>query len=202
MVNLKIKKSNSNLKNLFIMKTLIILSVFLFYAAMGQAQKVTELEEVKIGFSPLGTKVIQDGDRFSYTIKKRYAAEFVNNPIGFLNENFNIRNFIALVDDKEYDSYEVTFKSSKGHLVANYDDHGNLLSTQQHFKNLLLPYPLRLEVYNANKGWTLIKNNYIANTNGAIIDRAIYKLTLKNGNQKRNVKIDATGKNYAVVSSN
>ncbi len=190
------------------MKTIIFLSAFVLWASVGQAQEVTKLNEVKVNYSPQITEISQNGSVFTIKIKPRGVNNFVSNPIGFLNDNFDIHKFIDLVSiegddpDEEYDSYEVQLRSTKGFMIANYDGEGHLISTRQNFKDIVLPYPLRIQVYNANKGWSMKKNKYTANTKGVILTKAIYNLTLINGKQKRNIKINALDKDYGAVAKN
>ena len=76
------------------------------------------------------------------------------------------------------------------------------MSTRQNFKNILLPYNIRSEVYNSNKGWAMIKNKYNASSKGIILNKAIYKVTLENGTQKRNITINALDIDNGVVAKN
>ncbi|MGC1630852.1 MAG: hypothetical protein WA749_01950 [Gelidibacter sp.] len=184
------------------MKALIFLSVFVLWASIGQAQEITKLDEVKVKYSPLNPEITQNGSVFTIKIKPSGVHEFVKNPIGFLNENFDIHKFINMVGIEKYESYSVELRSSKGFMLASYDGEGNLISTRQNFKNILMPRHLRLQVYNSHKGWNLNKNKYIASTKGIVLDKAVYKLTLKNGNQKRNITLDALDKDYGVVANN
>ncbi|HUH29737.1 hypothetical protein [Gelidibacter sp.] len=184
------------------MKTLIFLSVFVLGATIGQAQQITKLNEVEINYIPLNAEISQNDAVFTIKIEPRGVNNFVSNPIGFLNENFDIHQFINKFGTEDYDSYVVQLKSSKGSMVANYDREGHLLSTRQNFKDILMPYQLRMQVYNENKGWGMKNNKYIASTKGMMLTKAIYKITLINGNQKRNIRIDALDKDYGVVARN
>ncbi len=184
------------------MKTLIFLSVFVLWTTISKAQKITKLDEVHIKYSPLNAEITQNGSVFTIKIKSIGVNNFVKNPIGFLNENFDIHKFINSVSYEQYTSYTVEVKSSKGFMIANYDGEGNLMSTRQNFKNILLPYNIRSEVYNSNKGWAMIKNKYNASSKGIILNKAIYKVTLENGTQKRNITINALDIDNGVVAKN
>lgn len=121
------------------MKTLFIYLVLVMWAGVVQAQEITELKEAKVGFAPLSSEVIRDGNNFSFNVKETYTGEFEANPIAFMTAYFDIHNFINEVQKEEYDGYQVTFRSKKGHLKADFDEKGNLEKTSERFKNIVLP---------------------------------------------------------------
>jgi len=174
------------------MKTLIFYLLLIAVTVVGHAQeqKITQLEEAKVGFAPLDAKITRIGDSFSYTVEEAYAGEFTKDALGFMKANFDIKNFIAEFDGNEYTSYLVTFKSNKGYLSADFNQDGKLVKTYQKFKDIVLPLDVRRELYMANKGWTMTSNKYIASGRGDLTEKEVYKVKLENGNQKRNIKLD------------
>ncbi len=160
------------------------------------------MEEAKVGFAPLDAKITREGDNFSYKVKESYAGEFVKDPIGFMKANFDINTFIAEYSTEDFDSYQVTFTSKKGFLAADFDGVGNLVSTYLKFKDIVLPLDIRREIYMANKGWEMVGNRYIASGRGDLIEKEGYRIKLKNGNQKRVMKIDPRDSGTSVASSN
>ncbi|TRO66927.1 hypothetical protein [Christiangramia sabulilitoris] len=179
------------------MKTLIFSLLLIAATTFSQAQEI-QLEEAKVGFAPLDSKVERNGDEFSFKVAETYTGEFTKDPIAFMKANFDIKNFIA-AHDEEWDSYAVTFSSSKGYLSADFDKDGNLVSTFQKFKDIVLPLDVRREVYMANKGWTMTGNKYTASGSGEIIQKEVYKIKLVNGNQKRTMKIDPRASETSVA---
>lgn len=184
------------------MKTLIISFLLVLSAAIGQAQDVTVLDEARVGFAPLNTDISADGDSFTFTVNESYTGEFVKNPIAFMKANFDIQNYIAEVGDENFDTYLVTFRSSNGFLRADFNEDGDLVKTQQNFKNILLPLDIRREVYNGAKGWTMVQNKYIASGRGDLVEKEIYRVKLQKGSRKQNVKIDGRNLGIASVASN
>lgn len=182
------------------MKTLIFSLLLIAVTTFSQAQEITQLEEAKVGFAPLDTKITRDGDNFSYKVSEAYTGEFSKDAIAFMKANFDINNFIAEVNNDDYDSYVITLRSSNGLLTADFDKEGNLVRTFQKFKDIVLPLDVRREVYIANKGWTMTENKYIASGRGEILEKETYKIKLENGNQKRSMKLDprASGTSVAV----
>ncbi len=185
------------------MKNLGIFLALTFWAVVTNAQQVTVLDEAKVGFAPISSEVTGDGDRYSFTVNESYYREFEMDPLAFMDNYFNIDNFIDEVKDKGFDSYEVSFKSSKGSLRASFDKDGNLGKTKQRFVNILLPEELRHQLYRDHKGWTMVKNVHIARGESGAIARSFYKIKLeKDGNKKRiKIDFDATGRNTEVASN-
>ena len=182
------------------MKTLIFSLLLIAVTTFSQAQEITELEEAKVGFAPLDAEITREGDSFTYKVNEDYAGAFSKDAIGFMKANFDIKNFIAEYGE-DYDSYLVTFTSSKGYLSADFDEEGNLVKTYQKFKDIVLPLDLRREVYMANKGWTMTGNKYVASGNGDLVEKEFYKVKLENGNQKRTMKIDPRASRTSVASN-
>lgn len=175
--------------NILKMRTLILLLLLVGWIGTSQAQQITELEEAKV-IAPNTVEISSDLDNYTFIIKENYVGEFIKNPIEFMNENFDINAFIATINNDDYDEYIVTFKSAKGYLEANFDDDGTLLKTSQRFKDIVLPLNVRRELYRNHKGWTMVQNKYLASGKGERIDREVYKIKIKNGNQSQNIKID------------
>lgn len=183
------------------MKTLIFSLLLIAVTTFSQAQEITQLEEAKVGFAPLDTKISRDGDTFTYKVGESYAGEFSKDAIGFMKANFDIKNFIAEFRGQDFDSYVVTFNSTKGFLSADFDEDGNLVKTFQKFNDIVLPLDIRREVYMANKGWTMTKNKYVASGRGDLIEKEMYKIKLENGGQKRTMKLDPRASKTSVASN-
>ncbi|MBJ7881768.1 hypothetical protein [Gelidibacter salicanalis] len=179
------------------MKTLIILLLFAVATTVGQAQELTHLEEVKVEKAPAKLKYFKTNNQVVIKVDRAYILEFTKNPIGFMNDHFDIHRLIATLDNSRINEYEVTLSSQKGFMVANFDKKGNLLKTYQNFNDVLLPYDMRNQLYNSYKGWTMTKNKYKATTKGVILNKETYRVTLQFGNRKQHVKID--GNNVGTV---
>ncbi|RKS53649.1 hypothetical protein BC962_1903 [Gillisia mitskevichiae] len=184
------------------MKTLIVLLLLVGWISTSQAQQITELEEAKVNFAPTAVKISSNLDNYTFVVKEDFAGEFVKNPIGFMKENFDINSFITSIDNDKYDEFLVTFKSSKGVLEASYDNEGNILKTNQRFKDIVLPLKVRRALYTSHTGWTMVQNKYMASGNGERIDREVYKIKIANGNKKQNIKIDPRTIGASKVASN
>lgn len=176
------------------MKTLIFSIVLVLCAGFIQAQntesqrQIIELDEARIFFSPVS---LNEENSYSIAVLENYSGEFEKNPLAFMKKNFNIWEFISQVQDEDYDSYLVSIRSRKGELQAEFDKVGNLLNTNQRFENILLPRDIRVQLYQDHKGWTMVKNVHVARSWKGIVNKNLYRITLQNGKEKKNLKIDA-----------
>jgi len=168
--------------------------LFLFVLCCGfttiQAQEVIQLDEARLSFDPEAITVDSELGAIRCIVKEGYTGEFSKNPIGFMKEKFDFKEFLsAIVNKDDFDEYLVTFNSSKGFLEAIYTNDGDLVQTYQRFQDIALPPAVRNQLYLENKGWTAISNKYTASGKSDRIDREVYKIRLENGNKKRSVKI-------------
>ncbi|GAB2771391.1 hypothetical protein [Salinimicrobium soli] len=184
------------------MKTLVMYVVLLFWAGVSQAQEIEELKEAKVGFAPLSSEVVRDGDSYSFKVNETYQGQFEKDPIAFMETYFDIGNFISSVKGEEYDSYLVTLRSKKGNLKADFDKEGNLVRTSERFKDILLPEELRDQLLKDHEGWTMVKNVHVSTARDGIVNKDLYRIKLEKGDQRKNVKIDMTAAEGSIVVSN
>jgi len=156
-------------------------------AGFSQAQ-ITELHEARVSFSPVS---LYNGNHYKVNIQENYVGEFEKDPLAFMKNNFDIKEFISQVQSEGYESYLVSFRSRKGELRAEFDKVGKLLNTNLKFTNIILPQDICHQLYRDYKGWTMVKNVHIANTRKGDVKKDLYRITMTNGNQKKNLKIDS-----------
>src|SRR5690606_16594116 len=166
------------------MRKLVILFLLVGMTA-GQAQ-IIQLEEARVNAK--NVKVKANGD-LNFTVVESYSNQFQKNPIAFMKENFDIHTIIKDLQDLNYEIYEVQFRNKKGHLIANFDRDGTLLSTSQAFKNIALPLSICRDLVKNHQGWTMTKNQYLASGEGELLKKELYKITLKNEKETRRIKI-------------
>ncbi|MBK5191944.1 MAG: hypothetical protein JJE07_01830 [Flavobacteriaceae bacterium] len=171
------------------MKTLIVFLFIVCGIATGQAQKVTQLKETKVEFAPYTIIPTSDLDTYEVVIKENYIGQFSSNALKFVKENFDVNELIQAINETGYDSYLISFKSSKGFLDATYSKDGEMVHSNQMFKDIVLPLEIRREVYINYKDWTMAKNKYVASGNGDKLNKEIYRINLKKDNKRQNIKI-------------
>jgi len=185
----KLNLSINNQLNYKIMKTLIVFLFIVCGMATGQAQVVTQLAETRVDFAPYTINPTSDLDTYEVVIKENYIGQFSKNALKFVKENFDARKLIQAINEPDYDSYLISFRSSKGYLDATYTKNGELERTYQRFQNIALPSEIRNQVYTNHKGWTMTKNTYVASGKGEMLNKELYRITLENGKNRQNIKI-------------
>jgi len=183
------------------MKTLFISLLLIAVTSFGNAQEI-ELDEAEVRLETNKSKFVKSGDGFTYAVTEKHSGEFEKDPIAFMRSNLDITAMLDELAEENFVTYQVTFRSSKGYLAAEFDKNGQLQRTSQKFKNIALPSALRSELYSSNKGWTMVSNKYVASGKGEFLDKEIYKIRLENANQKRTVKLDPTTISRVSVASN
>jgi len=178
------------------MRKLVILFLLVGMTA-GQAQ-IIQLEEARV--SAKNVKVKSDGE-IKFMVVENYNNEFLKNPIAFMKKNFDIKLVMDELKDRNYDSYEVEFRNRKGHLTANFDKEGTLLRTVQDFKNIAVHLSVGRELVRNHKGWIMTKNHYLASGKGDLIEKEVYKITLRNGKDSKRVKIIPKSSSRGLVSN-
>lgn len=171
------------------MKTLIVFLLIVCGMFTGQAQEVTQLKETKVEFTPYTVIPTSNLNTYEVVVKESYIGQFSKNALKFVQENFNASDLIKSINDPNYDTYLVSFRSSKGHLDATYDKDGEMRYSYQMFKDIVLPLEIRRNLYTNYEGWTMVKNKYVASGNGDKLDREIYRINIKKDNKRQNIKI-------------
>ncbi|MFO8147152.1 MAG: hypothetical protein ACQEQB_07585 [Bacteroidota bacterium] len=183
------------------MKPMMILLLILCWIGNVEAQVVTQLEEARITYSP-EVSVVTDLENVEFKIKESYAGHFSKNPIRFIQENFDINELLDALDTEDIEEIQVSFINRKGHLRATFDKDGDLVKTYQKFKDIALPRNIREQVYIENKGWSIVKNKYVASGKGAMIQKEKYRLRLNNGDRNKNITITPAVPAEGRVASN
>jgi len=176
------------------MKNVIFYSLLLLCVVSIKAQEVTKLKATTVTFVTDGISYLDDN---VFIVRENYSGEFSENPVKFMKENFDIQSYISYLDLKKgtdvqksnNESYDVTFSTNKGDLVAKFSKDGELVETSQNFKNILVPSNIREELYTNYKGWNMVKNTYTASGKSDQLDKEMYRIKLKNGNKSQIVKI-------------
>ncbi len=150
----------------------------------AQAQKAITLDPATVNYSSPVISVSFNRNNFDLEIREDYFNHFANNPIKFVEEKFDF-NSLNLDD---FEEVEVKFVSSKGYLKATFDEHGELIRTDQQFKNIALPGHIRNQVYKNNLGWYMVNNKYTASGNTNKIDKELYRINLTDGKKMRRLK--------------
>lgn len=165
--------------------------LFLGFVISGHAQKIIRLDEMTLRANPNALRLDESSNSIIVSVPERYTGEFSTNPLKFARNNFEIKEFIIANEDLGYDTYDVTFKTSKGHLLVKYDATGEMLAARQSFKDVNVPYDILVPVLKSNRDYKYVANKHIASSKGNwTFDKEQYRLKLKNGSKTKNVKVD------------
>jgi hypothetical protein len=182
------------------MKRFFISLVVLMWVGILNAQ-FTELGEARVGFEPLLPEVTVDGADYIFKVEEKYAGEFEEDPVAFLEKHCNIEAFLDLVRDDKNRHYQLEIKSTKGKMKAKYCKEGNLLMLSYRLKDVLLPIDLQKEVYRQYKGWNMTRNVHVAKGRKGIVQEEYYKIRLEKGDEVQNLKIAVNDSEAVEVAS-
>lgn len=173
------------------MNTLATFIVLAFTATITNAQEIIALDEAKVESPAKYSEISRSGDQFSVNIEEDYLGEFEQDPMGFVEKNFDIHKFLAWAQNRKIDACKVSFKTRKGKLDAHYNREGELVRSKFKFKSIDLPYALKQKIYRDNKGWTLVKSTYSGKESAGRDRSSFYRITMQYGKEKRRYKINA-----------
>lgn len=169
------------------MKNLVIMMCFVFAMSMTQAQETVILDPAAVEYDSPEVATASNIAGADFTIEEERFNEFFEDPLEFVQENFDIASF-EMDDDTRA---EVVFNCIKGYLKATFNEDGELLYTSQRYKDVLLPADLRYRLLKEHKGWMMVSNKYTAKGYGDEIDKEVYKIKLVelNGNGVKRIKM-------------
>lgn len=131
-------------------------------------------------------------------VKYKYLSAVTNKelpqPVRLLERRaaeFDIKN--SEYYDDEYDEYSITFYIPQGYILATYDKNGKILRTAEKFKNVALPKTVAEAVATRFPMWSTTEDVYLVTYQEAKGATKIWKLLLKNGDQRLRVKINEKG---------
>lgn len=185
------------------MKNLMLGIFFLGFVISGYSQKVIRLDEMTLRTNAEMLRLGSEGNSILINIPETYKGEFYENPLGFAKAKFDMKEFILINQDRNFDSYDVTYKTNKGDLYVKYNKIGEMISAYQSFKDVALPHHLMMKTVKANKGYSLVGTKHVGKSKGNwAYDKEFYKIKLKNGNKSKNVKINVERSLTGEIASN
>ena len=179
------------------MKNVILGLLLLGFISTGQSQIL--LKEAKVVAKP-SMKIDAVQNSLVVQIPEMVAGEFEKDPILFVRNNFDAAQLAYDNRDTKCDGYAVDFKSRKGHILARFDEKGEIVSTSQKFKNVVLPAEARFQINNRYKNCRLLSNVYIAHTKKWDMKKEFYKVKVKDGKKTRRLRIDKASDKITLAS--
>lgn len=133
----------------------------------------------------------------SSTVEKDFPkleiVEFLSipNKNGFMED---VKTSIIPVEG--YDHYLVTFKGKTKKIAATYNSEGNLISTVDHYRYEPIPFAIKNKIALAYPDWVILNGYKKMNSynKAGKITKSHFKVSIENGDQKRKVYTDESGK--------
>ena len=105
---------------------------------------------------------------------------------------FNIKNLENY--DPEVEEYQVIFNRTNGKVIAIYDNDGDIESSFERYKNVIVPRNVLSKIFMDHYGWELIKDTYQVSYKKDKEVKKVYKVQLLKGDLKKNLKLDHEGR--------
>ena len=99
----------------------------------------------------------------------------------------------SYIFDGRYEPFQVVFETEKGVIVTKYDWQGEVLSSEETYKNVALPNRIVRKALEGREGWRVIRTNYyVSYAKGRDADK-VYKVQITNGKKRKKISLDAEG---------
>ncbi|MGB7784985.1 MAG: hypothetical protein WBL27_02690 [Salinimicrobium sp.] len=164
------------------MKKLILFMLLLGFVSTGHSQIV--LKEARVDYKPSSLKLDPYTNSLTLKIKEEKVGEFRQDPLMFVKNKFDMNSYVDANRSGNFRDYQVWFQTRKGYLMANYDKDGNLVSSSQKFKDVLLPQETRNEIIAQYGNVHIFSSKYFATSTGWNIDKEYYRVKIKDANNK------------------
>ena len=179
------------------MKNVFIGLFLLAFIATGNSQIL--LDEAKVEYKKASMELDPETQTLVIQIPEKKVGEFGKDPLVFMKNNFDIASFVKDNSDGDYSEFQVNFVSNKGHLSARFSRDGDLISSQQKFRNMRLPHDVQLEIAQLYNGATVLGTKSFAHSKGWIIDKEYYKIKLDDGERTRRVRVDRNNDRLSIA---
>ena len=102
---------------------------------------------------------------------------------------YDVRTSREFDPELRNEASETIFKNSKGAISAFYNSAGEIVSTYERFKDILLPRTVQQQLYKSHKDWVMVGNLYTSNYKGSDLIERSYKIRLQKGDDKKSQTI-------------
>lgn len=178
------------------MKTLLIGLLVLGLTFTGHAQKKDKTKKVQ-------TKVIKLDNITITPLNLSYLknVQDKNTPaLAKILENRAARYNVteAPLFDGRFEAYEVIFnnvlgENAKGKIIATYDSNGKIITSIEKYTDIALPMPILKNIKKQFPNWVIKKDAYRVTYYRNKEVKKVFKIQIKNGNNKKNLRYDSEG---------
>ena len=92
--------------------------------------------------------------------------------------------------DSRKDPFKVMFNSNRGNVSVTFDNAGQVIASQEIYKNVSLPIQLKKVIYHRYKEWNIINSKYKVSYEQDQEVRRTYHITLKKGDDEKRIKVN------------
>lgn len=172
------------------MKTCILGLVFFGLANLIQSQN--DLAAVSVD--------LLHYDRPASVAKIAKNVAYVNS-VNMMVDSKRVKKFQTLVanydvltsdvyTDNDPSTYTVIFKEGTNTIKALYDQNSTIISCEESFENIRLPYAIGAKLSKKHPGWEFNEVSCTVNYTQNTLTDIVYKVALKKGNKKKTVTIN------------
>ena len=99
----------------------------------------------------------------------------------------------SYIFDGRTEPFKVIFNTDKGTIRTTYDWQGEVLTSEENFRNVALPNHLVKKALKGRDGWQVIRTNYyVSYVQGREADKK-YTVQITNGKKRKKISLDAEG---------
>ena len=176
------------------MKTLIIGLLFLSFTNLGYTQdsynEIAALELEEIIISP---------PNFIYLnqVQDKYTPKLVKK-LEYIASKYDIKE--SEIYDPNEEKFAIVFKQKNGRIIAIFDNSGKIVTCYEKYHNVKLPPKIRKNIFIDNPGWLIHSDTYLVSYRYGSEVKKTYKIQLRKGNLKKNLKLDSEGGHLKLAS--
>ncbi len=95
--------------------------------------------------------------------------------------------------DGRDEPFKIIFKGTKGYIIATYDSSGKILTTKEHYKDIMLPKNMSKSIAMQYPQSGVLKVVHTVNYTDQKDVTKIYRVQIMNNNSKKNLKFTSKG---------
>ncbi len=172
------------------MKTFIITLLLVSFtnATYSQNKTLTDFENENLGTEELSGMVIKTNGKVSYVyITDKHPDATVRE----LQKKFV--EYSIQKNNGENPIYRLSLKIERGLIVAYYNDDQKLISVDEKYKNVKLPYIVMRSILKEHPGWIVKDDTYFYSQKNGTVTKKEYKIKIEKEDKMRNIVVYADG---------
>lgn len=95
--------------------------------------------------------------------------------------------------DGRNDPFQMVFKTDKGTITTTYNWKGEVLTSEEKFRNVALPADLVRSALKGHEGWKVVRTNYNVSYTKGQDAKKTYAVQITDGKKKKKISMNAEG---------